>query len=204
MFSTPSAWAASRGLARHIVDRAGVGRVDGPDDVLARAVAVVVHGLGHAVAVGVEQLADMRQAVPLGRVLQVQDHRVVVDDVGQARVVEAELIVHVRPAVAQRGSQHRRVAPRVEHVAAGIVERQAQAERKAFADFRDALLDLVRRKQVEAPELVVRPEIPPGGAFRPPLPPGARCHSLLLPPKTQRRGRPPPEAECSRAAGGCA
>ena len=73
-------------------------------------------------------------------------------------------VVHVRPAVAQRRPQHRRMAARVEHVAARVVERQAQAEGQALAHFGDALLHLLRREQVQPAELVVGPEIAPGRA----------------------------------------
>ena len=112
----------------------------GPTTSCAGAIAVVVDRLRHAVAVGVEHLADMGQAVPLRRVLQVQDRHVVADDVGAIGVRRPNSrIVHVRPAVAQRRPQHRRMAARVEHVAAGIVERQAQAEGQAFVDLGDAL-----------------------------------------------------------------
>jgi hypothetical protein len=146
----------------------------GPRDVLAGAVAVVEHRLRLAVAVGVEQLADVRQAVPLRRVLQVQDHRVVIDDVGGFRVVALHDVDHVRAAVAQRRAQDRRMAPRVEQVAARIIQRQAQAEHQAFLHFGDALLHLLRCQQVQPSELIVRSEVPPGRALGPVFP-ACRC-----------------------------
>jgi hypothetical protein len=79
---------------------AGVGRVGGREDVAAGAVAVVVDRFGDTVAVGVEQLADVGEAVPLRRVLQVHHHQVVADHVGVQRVVGDEPVVHVRLAVA--------------------------------------------------------------------------------------------------------
>jgi hypothetical protein len=60
---------------------AGIGAVQRAEDVDLRAVAVVVARLGHAVAVGVEQLAHVREAVPLRGVLQVHQHQVVADHV---------------------------------------------------------------------------------------------------------------------------
>ena len=107
------------GLARRGHTRiAALGR---RQDVATGPEAVVVHRLGNAVAIGVEHLAHMRQAVPLGGVLQVHHHQVVADHVGVHRVVGDQPVVHVRPAIAQRGPQHRRQTPRVEHVAAGQV-----------------------------------------------------------------------------------
>src|SRR5262245_56863494 len=62
------------------------------------------------------------------------------------------------------------MAPRIERVAAGIVERQAQAEGQAFAHLGNALLDLLGREQIEPAELVVGAEIPPCRSFGPLLP----------------------------------
>jgi hypothetical protein len=45
--------------------------------------------------------------------------------------------------------------PRVQNVAAGIIERHGQAKRLAFLDLGDALLDLGRSKLIHAAELVV-------------------------------------------------
>ena len=68
---------------RHVLDaqEAGAGRIGlprsrrhgarRPRDVRAGTEAVVVERLGHAVAIGIEQLADMGQTVPLGRILRV-------------------------------------------------------------------------------------------------------------------------------------
>ena len=59
----------------------------GPTTSRSGAVAVVVDRLGLAIAVGIEQLADMGEAVPLGRVLAVQDDEIVADDVGAVGLV---------------------------------------------------------------------------------------------------------------------
>ena len=67
------------------------GVVARPDEVDAGAVAVVVDGLGHAVAVGVELGAHVRERVPLRRVLQPERHLVVGPDVGEAVVALAHL-----------------------------------------------------------------------------------------------------------------
>ena len=120
--------AALHAVRRHVVDRqrgraempAGaldhlpVAVLDRPGDVLAGAIAVVEDDLRLAVAVGVEQLPDMREAVPLRRILQRQQHLIVADHVEQLRVVAAERIGHVRHAVALGRHQLRRVAARVD------------------------------------------------------------------------------------------
>ena len=149
---------------------AGVGGVARADHVFAGTKAVVVDRLGHAVGIGVEHLADVREAVPLGRILQVHHDEVVAEHVGLQHVVAEQAVVHVRPPVAQRRPQHRRVAARIQHVAAGIVERQAEAKRQAFAHFGDTLLHLLRRQQIDAAALVVCTEVAPvraGGALLP-------------------------------------
>ena len=172
---------AAGGLRRHDVDRARTGRLARPDDIDARAIAVVVDRLRHPVAVGVEQLADVREAVPLRGVLRVEDDRVVADDVGGVRIVHREAVVEVRAPVPHRRAQHGRVATRVEHVAAGIVERQAQAERQPLAHLGDALAHLLRGDQVETTELVVGPELAPVRSLRAPRPSLACRHEPLLP-----------------------
>jgi hypothetical protein len=58
------------------------------------------------------------------------------------------------------------MAARVEHVAARIVERQAQAKAQALLHFGYALFDFFRRQQIEPPELIVGTEVSPGRAFR--------------------------------------
>ena len=73
----------------------------------AGAEAVVEHHLGLAVAVDVELLADMGEAVPLCRILQREQHDVVAHDIDQPRIVARERIGHVRLA----GALGRRRAP---------------------------------------------------------------------------------------------
>jgi hypothetical protein len=58
---------------------------------VAGAVAVVVDGLGDAVAVGVELRAHVRERVPLRRVLQPDRHRVVGPHVDEAVVALAHV-----------------------------------------------------------------------------------------------------------------
>ncbi len=168
-------------LRRHVLDaeaaradmtliRLAGGVVERAHDMLVGAIAVVVDHLGLAVAVGVEELADMGEAVPLRRVLQRHHDDVVADDIGVAVVVPAQRVVHDRAAVALGRAQRRRVAARVEHVAAGIVERQRQAEAQPLLHLGDALEHLPGRQQVEAPQLVVGPPIAPGRAGRAALP----------------------------------
>ena len=61
------------------------------DEIDAGAVAVVVDGLVHAVAVGVELGADVRERIPLRRVLQRERHLVVVPHVVEAVVALVHL-----------------------------------------------------------------------------------------------------------------
>ena len=82
----------------------GVASLSRADHVFSRAKAVVINGLWHAVGIHIKQLANVRQAVPLGRILQVHHDQVVTDNVGVQDVVAEQPIVHVGPPVAQRGS----------------------------------------------------------------------------------------------------
>src|SRR6185437_12666402 len=99
----------------------------------------------------------------------------VADDIRMARIVPTERIIHVGLAVAARRFEARRMTPRVERVSAGIVERQAEAEAASLAHLGNALQHLSRGQEVEPTELVVRPEIAPGRAWRPLLP--SRVHA---------------------------
>ena len=153
-----------RGAGRAGTGRPRVGRLGRPLHLAPGAKAVVVDRLGQAVAIGVEVRAYVGQAVPLRGVLQVEDGQVVADDVGAALHQVGEPKVEVDAPLPQRGPQHRRVAVGVEHVAARVVERQAQAERAAVAHLGHALAHLLGRQQVETAKLVVGPEIAPRGA----------------------------------------
>ena len=101
------------------------------NDIVTGPIAVVKNRFRLAVAVGVEDAADVREGIPLRRVLQREQHEVVADHVGLHRVLLPHRVGEVLPAVALRGGDARRMAPRIEHVAAGIVERQRQHERDA-------------------------------------------------------------------------
>jgi hypothetical protein len=149
-----------------------------PDHVLVGAKAVVVDRLRPAVPVDIEELPDMGEAVPLGRVLQVQDDEVVADHVGRVGDLLAEAEVEVRPRAPERRADHRRVAARVQDIAAGTFERQRQAEGQPLAHLGHALAHLLRREEVEAAELVVRAEIAPGRSMRSALPARVR-HARL-------------------------
>ena len=96
---------------------------------------------------------------------------------------------------ADRGADLRRVAARVQHVAAGIVERHGQAERLAFLDLGDALLDLGGGQLVHAAELVVRARSRPRSSSR-----AAASSASALPsaPPT-----PPLPAMVATGAGAC-
>ena len=108
--------------------------VVGPDEVDAGAVAVVVDRLGDAVAVGVELGADVRERVPLRRVLQPERHLVVGPDVEKlsspfAHLAHGDVVEDLGVALHVLGRREaRRVAPLVQRGAARVVERQAQAE----------------------------------------------------------------------------
>ena len=121
------------------LDGAAVAIVHRPDDVLAGAVAVIEDDLGGAVAVGIEQLPDMGEAVPLRRILQRHLDDVVADHVDQFRVLAGERVGDVGHAVALVGNQARRMAARVDDRAARIIERQAEAENPAFLHLGNAL-----------------------------------------------------------------
>ena len=95
-----------------------------------------------------------------------EDGQVVADHVRAVLHQLRKAEVEVDAALAQRGPQHRRMARWMQHVAARIVQRQAQAERAAVAHFGHALPHLLRRDQVQPTQLVVRAEVSPGGAGR--------------------------------------
>ena len=157
---------AGRGLRPAARRHAGVLGIGRPEDVEAAAEAVVEHRLGQAVAVGVEHRADVREAVPLRRVLQVQHGQVVADHVAVPRVVVGQPVDHVGAAVAHRRPEHRRMTARVQRVAARQVERQRQAEGQPLADLGHALPHLLRPDQVQSPELVVGAEVAPVRTLR--------------------------------------
>jgi hypothetical protein len=71
------------------------------------------------------------------------------------------------------------MAARVEEIAAGIVERQAETEGQSLADLGDALSDLFRCQEVQAAELVVGAEIAPVGTLGPVI--GCRRYRLRMP-----------------------
>ena len=144
--------------------------VDRADDVGIGAKAVVVDPLGHAVAIGIEQRADVGQGIPLRRVLHRQQYLVVAQDIKRVWVDLGQRKVDVRHVVTERGSQHRRMPAWIENIAARQIERQRQAERLAAADFAGGGTHALRGNQVQAAELVVITEVAPVGAFGPLLP----------------------------------
>ena len=112
----------------------------------------------------------MAEAVPLRRVLECKEHDVVAHDVSVERVVDGERHVVARSVLGARRREDRRGTARVQHCASRVVEREAQAERAAFADLGGALLDLLGRDEVQAPDLVVGAEVSPGRSVGPPRP----------------------------------
>ena len=142
-------------------------------EVDAGAVPVVIDGLLDPVAVGVELGADVGERVPLRRVLQREGHHVVgphVDVLGVAPVLHlAHVDVVEGGGVALHVLGRRedgRVAPLVQGSAAGIVERQAQAEADAGLDLAHALEDLLGVSRLMRPSSSSSPQSPhvePGG-----------------------------------------
>ncbi|MBI5719959.1 MAG: hypothetical protein HZC37_19980 [Burkholderiales bacterium] len=134
-------------------------------DLVAGTVAVAEDRFSDAVAVGIEAAADMREAVPLRRVLQAHQHEVVVDDVGELRVLArirpAEALLAGAAAIARDGVAARCDAARVHRLAARHVQRQAQAEGAADLHLGDALQHFLGRDQVHAAALVVGAEFAP-------------------------------------------
>jgi hypothetical protein len=137
---------------------------------LSGAKSVVEDELGFAVAIGVEAAADVGKGIPLRRVLQGEQDEVVGNDVGQPGHVGIQRVAEVLLLAAQRRGDARRLATRVEDAAAGIVERQREAERAPLLHLGDALQDLFLRDPVHAATLVIRAEVAPVRARRPVLP----------------------------------
>ena len=153
------------------------GVVGRADEVGSRLVAVVVHGLLDAVAVGVELRADVGERVPLRGVLQREGDDVVGPDVDVLRVAEVRHLAHVDVVEDVRRALHvlggrdtGRRAALVQGGAAGEVERQAEAEADAGLDLAHALQDLLGTDEVDAAELVVVAPVTPGRAVRTLLP----------------------------------
>ena len=204
--------AALHARLRHVLDAQGAGAagrlarpgrhagvldVAGPDNMFAAAEPVVEHPLPPPVAIRVEQAADMGEAVPLGRILQIHHGEVVAEHVGMAR--RAVVADEVRHAVAQRRPQHRREAARVEVVAARQIERQAQAEILPGLHLRDPLQHLLRRDVIHPATLVVGPELAPIGARWAVLEPWRGRHRAT-PTALPRYGRASERSIAKRAA----
>src|ERR1700674_5787968 len=98
-------------------------------------------------------------------------------------------IVEIRSAVANRGSQNRRVAARIQQVAAGVVERKAQAEIQTFAHLGHAAPQSLGRQQVESADLIVGPEVAPVRTVGTVLPARARWAMGLTDIRTGTHGR---------------
>ncbi|MCY1513351.1 hypothetical protein D9M68_478430 [compost metagenome] len=174
--------------------RARLGIAGWPHHVHAGAKAVVVHRHRDAVAVHVEVLPDVRQRVPLGRILGVERHRIVARTIDVAGVFEPQGIVHAeQPALARGHVAFRRQPVRVQRRSSGQVQRQAQAEGLARAHFARRLHPPLSRQQVQAAQFVVGAELAPIGARRPVLP--ALVHVAFL---TRRRSGAGPRRAADR------
>ncbi len=169
-----------RALRRRHRAFAAIAIIDGTDHILAGAKAVVIDHLRPPIGVGIEVLADMGEAVPLGGVLQRHLHDVVARHVEQAGIVTIQRIVDVGHAFADGRQQLWRMAPGIDHGAARQVERQAQTKTFAGLDLGDALHQHIAGQQGHPSQLVVGTEVAPVGTLRT-SPPAHRCHHLPLP-----------------------
>ena len=140
------------------------------DHIGAGAIAVVEAGDLLAAAVEIEGRSDMGEAVPLRRVLRAHQHGVVADHVAEEMRLGAHTRVEHRIAVALGRLQRRRKADRRQRPAAGIVERQAEAERPPFPHLLRRAQHGLARDVVQAAELIVVAELAPVRPFRPLLP----------------------------------
>ena len=182
-------------LLRHVLDAELVGVAEmaaavaagiglRADHVHAGLEAVVVELLGHAVAVGIEQPADMGERVPLGRILKRQDHTIVAHRIDEQWIERIGEEVEA-PAILVAGRrQDRRQAARVQHVAAGQIEWEREAERAAFLHLGNAFEHLPGRDQVETAQLIVVAPIAPSRALGPVFP---ALHCLLPPMRRETR-----------------
>ena len=137
------------------------------DDVRAGTKTVVVAIDRLAIAVQVEILPDMGKRIPLGGILQGEQHLVVADHVQRGGIVATQREVHVGTVTAAPGwRQHRRIAARIDDAAAGIIQRQRQAEILAGLYLGDALQNLCSRYQIKPAQFIIRTPIAPGRARR--------------------------------------
>ena len=133
--------------------------------------AVVRHLLRHTVAVGIKMRALVREAIPMRRILRIQKYRLVGTDIGKTRIGLAHVEVEINLALADHRMKLRRLAERVEHAAAGLVERMRQAEHFANLDFLQCRKPARRRQQVQPSALIVIAELAPVRTFGTLLPP---------------------------------
>ena len=103
-------------------------------------------------------------------------------------------VMPVRLVAPERGADLRGVPARVQHVAAGIVERHRQAEGLALLDLGDALFDFGGGDLVHAAELVVAPVVAPrrlsGRRFQ-------RFCSAIVSSRRAARCRGSPNTDCA-------
>ena len=149
-------------LHRHPVDRE---RAHASWSDVVRSVAVVEEDLFSASA-DIDHLPDVSEAVPVGRVLQVEQNAVVVQDVGRIGIELAHRVVGSFDAVAKYGMYVGGKTTWVEHAAARKVEGKTEAEGDAFSGFREPGTHPVRRQECEPSELRAV-EVAPGRAGRP-------------------------------------
>jgi hypothetical protein len=99
--------------------------------------------------------------------LQGHQDRVVADHVDLTRVEQAQQKIEIRLTVATRGGEGaRRMAPRIQDIAAGQIKRQRQSEHLADLDFSHRSHHALGRQQIDPTEFVVFSEVTPIGARR--------------------------------------
>src|SRR3546814_11271655 len=99
------------------------------------AIAVVVTLFGNAVAIGIEHLSHVSQAIPLRGVLREHQHRIIGYNVAEAVAHAGQPIVVVMAFAPLVVEELGGLAMLEQRVAAGIVQRQAQAKRDAMLDW---------------------------------------------------------------------
>ena len=135
-------------------------------NVFATAPTVVIDDLGLAIAVCVKLATDVAEAVPLRRILRVQQHGIIADHINPVRIKRVERIVEAWLPLVIGGKASRRKTTRIKDVAPRVVERQAQAKTVARLDLRHALQHFCRREQVEPPQLIIQTKFAPVGSCR--------------------------------------
>ena len=108
-----------------------------------------------------------------------QNRQVIGQHIGAARLQLAQQAVEIHQSLAQQWTQHGWIAVRVQRVAAGIVEWQAERKAQAITHLGHALQHLLAREQIQPPELVVHTKVTPRRTFGALLPARVACCFLI-------------------------